>query len=117
MRGPSRSENPYASPAADSREPASRTISRNRIAFIAFLLTLAPPLLAAFAPLAWLFAPEWEVVIHVLRWLLFLSSPAAVFAATLGIIAVQGRQSGYALAALLIGGVESLLIVVLLVLL
>ena len=104
-------ENPYAPPAELSREPAKAS-GRNRLANFAFLLTLAPPMFAAFAPLAWLISPRVDAVIDALRWLLLLGSPAAVFAVALGIIAMQGRQSGYALAAMLLGGAECLLIIV-----
>lgn len=105
--GPAR-ENPYAPPAAPPRRPKAI----NRVAYYAFFLALAPPAIAALAPLAWFVSPRIESVVYALRWLMFLGSPAAVFAVALGIIAMQGRQSGYALAALLVGGAECLLIVV-----
>jgi hypothetical protein len=111
-RPPGSETNPYASP-ADHHEPKrARRAAPNRLAFCAFLLTLAPPLLVALAPAAWLVSPRLENVVYTLHWLLFLAAPPAVFAIALGIIGMQGPPSRYALLALLFGGGECLLILI-----
>lgn len=117
MKPPARREpNPYDSPAEIEPRPAARRSIRNRASLTAFVLTMVPPIALLLSPSALVVYPSPAAFLQAVRVLLFLSSPAAIFAVAFSIIGLYGRPNRYSLISLLLGGAECFLIVVFLLL-
>jgi hypothetical protein len=111
-----REPNPYDSPAElEPRRAPSRSV-RNRASFAAFLLSLIPPVGVLFSPVILVFNPSLPDFLPSFRLLLFVTSPAAIFAVAFSIIGLYGRPNQYSMVSLLLGGAECLAIVVFLLL-
>ncbi|MEQ8785253.1 MAG: hypothetical protein RIC55_03105 [Pirellulaceae bacterium] len=108
--------NPYDSPADVEQPPAPKPKSRNRAAKVAMLLSLVLPVALLLSPSLLLAYPKFPVLVEWMRLVLFLCSPAAIFAVAFSIIGLYGRPSRYSVIALTLGGAECFLIVIVLML-
>jgi len=108
--------NPYDSPAEVEKPKKPKTKTHNRASFIALLLALVLPAALLFSPSLLLAHPGFPVFLYWMRLVLFFCSPAAIFAVAFSIIGLYSRPSDYSMIALLLGGAECFLIVIVLML-